>query len=406
MKRTTTITLISLLLCAGNFFTRAVAQEGRRHEPTGINLSVWKNVATQRTDTVGSTWFNVGIFSVMNRLNGVGTNLLGSVVRRDMLGIQLSGLANLTGGSMKGLQAAGITNVNGDRLRGISLAGLVSITGNEAGGLLFAGLANICGNENRGITAGGLLNICGNDVTGLSLAGLANIAGDRQRGLMLSGLLGICGTTMQGMQLSGLGNITGESMRGVQLSALGNVTGDTLKGVQIAPINLARRVKGVQIGLFNYYKEQLDGIQLGLVNANPRTRYQLMCFAGNAAKINLGVRFKNELFYTILGAGAPYLDFNDKFSASLFYRAGAELPLSARWFVSGDLGYQHIETFKNKDVGIPARLYALQARLNLTRHLNDRIGLFGTVGYGGSRFYNKGVTYEKGILIEAGIILL
>ena len=68
--------------------------------------------------------------------------------------------------------------------------------------------------------------------------------------------------------------------------------------------------------------------------------------------------FKNRLFYTILGGGTHYLDFGDKFSAALFYRAGLELPLYKQLFISGDLGYQHIETFKNKDYGIPARLYA------------------------------------------------
>ena len=73
-----------------------------------------------------------------------------------------------------------------------------------------------------------------------------------------------------------------------------------------------------------------------------------MFFGGNATKLNVGARFKNRLFYTILGGGTHYLDFGDKFSAALFYRAGLELPLYKQLFISGDLGYQHIETFKNK----------------------------------------------------------
>ena len=101
-----------------------------------------------------------------------------------------------------------------------------------------------------------------------------------------------------------------------------------------------------------------------------------MFFGGNATKLNVGARFKNRLFYTILGGGTHYLDFGDKFSAALFYRAGLELPLYKQLFISGDLGYQHIETFKNKDYGIPARLYALQARVNLEYHLTERCGIF------------------------------
>ena len=49
------------------------------HRPVGINISLWKNISTQRTDTIGSTCFNLGVFSSMNRLNGLGMNILGSV---------------------------------------------------------------------------------------------------------------------------------------------------------------------------------------------------------------------------------------------------------------------------------------------------------------------------------------
>ena len=56
------------------------------HGPVGINISLWKNISTQRTDTIGSTCFNLGVFSSMNRLNGLGMNILGSVTGRDVNG--------------------------------------------------------------------------------------------------------------------------------------------------------------------------------------------------------------------------------------------------------------------------------------------------------------------------------
>lgn len=109
--------------------------------------------------------------------------------------------------------------------------------------------------------------------------------------------------------------------------------------------------------MVNYYKEKLDGFQLGLVNANPDTKVQMMFFGGNTTKLNLAARFKNKLFYTILGGGTHFLDFSDKFSGALFYRAGLELPVCKQLFISGDLGYQHVETFKNKDYGfLPASI--------------------------------------------------
>ena len=86
-----------------------------------------------------------------------------------------------------------------------------------------------------------------------------------------------------------------------------------MNGVQLGLFNFASKAKGLQIGLFNYHKEDMKGLQLGLVNANPQTKVQLMVFGGNSTKINVGARFKNKLFYTILGGGTHYLDFDDKF---------------------------------------------------------------------------------------------
>ena len=376
------------------------------HGPVGVNISLWKNISTQRTDTVGSTCFNLGVFSSMNRLNGLGMNILGSVTGKDVNGIQMAGLSNMVGGSMRGVQIAGITNINGNDLTGLSASGLVGITGNHAQGVIISGLANISGDYSRGVSIGGLLNISGEEASGMHFAGLANVSGGNFKVFSGAGLLSVIGKNLNGMQMSALANITAGDMTGVQVSGLGNVVGGTARGLQIGAANMAIRAKGLQIGLFNYYKEKLDGFQLGLVNANPKTKVQMMFFGGNATKLNVGARFKNQLFYTILGGGTHYLDFSDKFSAALFYRAGLELPLCERLFISGDLGYQHIETFKNKDYGIPARLYALQARVNLEYHLTDRLGVFLTGGYGGSRYYTKGGTYDKGIIVEGGVTLL
>lgn len=38
-----------------------------------------------------------------------------------------------------------------------------------------------------------------------------------------------------------------------------------------------------------------------------------MVYGGNATPANIGVRFKNQLFYTILGIGSMYQGLNDKF---------------------------------------------------------------------------------------------
>ncbi len=394
--------LLSLFPAGTIFSQHAVKNEV--HPSTGICLSLWKNLSTQRNDTTRNTCVNLGAFSSLNRLNGIGVNVVGTVVRKDVNGVQVSGISNMASGCVRGVQVAGITNVVGDNFTGLSVSGLVGISGGEMRGVYASGLANVY-DSGRGVVLGGLLNFGGKNASGLQLAGLCNVVGEEFGGLVISGMLAVSGKNLHGVQLAGIGSITGGDVSGLQVAGLGNVTGGMCKGVQLAPVNMAFRAKGLQIGLFNYYKEHLDGFQLGLVNANPQTRVQLMLFGGTATKLNVGARFKNRLFYTILGGGSHYLDFGNKFSASLFYRAGLELPLYKRLFISGDLGYQHIETFKNKDYGIPARLYALQARLNLEYRYTDRFGLFVTGGYGGSHSYARNRFFDKGLILEGGVVL-
>ena len=339
---------LALFLMAGSTLSA-------QNKSAGINLSIWKGVSTQPADSAQTTYFNLGILSAMNRLNGAGFNAFGSVISHNMNGIQASGLANMVGGSMRGLQLSAISNINGNNMIGFSATGLVNIAGNESKGMLFSGLTNISGDHTYGVMASGVMNISGDKAGGAQLSGLANITGSTFNGIMAGGLL----------------NVVGENLNGVQLTGLANIVASRMNGVQIGLGNYATKAKGLQIGLVNYYKEEM----------------------------------KNKLFYTIVGAGTHYLDFSDKFSASLFYRGGIWLPLWKDLTISGDLGYQHIETFKNKDYGIPARLYGLQARLNLEYQITKKFGIFATGGYGGSRYYNRDVTYDKGVIAEAGIVL-
>lgn len=412
---------IGFLLMAGTLFAQAPQQHGVGTQFGGINLSIWKRMSTQPVDTVGSTWLNVGIYSSMNKLNGLSVNGLASTVKGSASGLQVAGLACLTAESMNGVQLSGIANVNGDRMRGISIAGLVNIAGDQCQGITLSGLASITGDETHGISLGGLLNINGENAKGLQVGGLANISGnhasgiglggainvvgDDFNGLQMSGLLNVTGTEARGIQLAGAANVTGESVRGIQLAGLANVVGSSVRGLQIAPFNASKRVNGLQIGLVNYYKETLRGAQIGLVNLSPRTRHQWIISGGNTSYFDTGVRFKNQRFYTILGMGTGHRHLGHKFSASLFYRAGLELPLYRALSVSGDLGYRHIESFDNKHHGQPARLYALQARLNLHCRLSQKVGLFATGGYGGSRLYNHNSTHDKGMIWEAGLLI-
>lgn len=360
-----------------------------QNKSAGINLSLWKGASTQPLDSVQTTYFNLGFVSAMNQLKGVGVNVFSGMTIHNMYGVQISGLANIAGGSMHGLQLAGLCNVNGDSMTGLSASGLMNIVGDTSRGMLISGLGNISGDNTKGVVVGGILNITGDEAKGLYLSGMANIAGGSMSGILASGLLSVAGDNMNGLQLSGLCNVVGDEARGVQVSLF----------------NYATNVRGLQIGLVNYYHDELKGFQLGLINANPNTRIQYMLFGGTATKLNFGVRFKNRLFYTILGAGTHYLDFDDKFSASFFYRAGMWRTLYKGLSISGDLGYQHIETFKNKSEFTPRRLYALQGRVNLEYSFSKKFGIFASGGYGKSFDYKKSKAFDDGIIGEIGIVL-
>lgn len=360
-----------------------------QNKSAGINLSLWKDICTQPHDSTQTTYVNIGLLSTMNRLNGVGINALGSVVHGDMNGVQITGLANLAGGTMRGVQFAGISNISGNNTVGLSVAGLVNITGDGSKGVVITGLTNIGGDNNSGVMLSGFMNVTGNMASGLQLSGAANITGQAFNGVMTSGLL----------------NVVGEHMNGLQMAGLANITGNKLNGVQMGAFNYATNVRGLQIGLVNYYQKEMKGFQLGLVNANPDTRVQMMMYGGNVTPANIGVRFKNKLFYTIVGVGSFYQDLNDKFSISASYRAGMSFSIYKGFSISGDLGYQHIEACSNKDEVIPRRLYALQARANVEYQLTKQFGIFATGGYGLTRFYNRSSNYDKGAIIEAGIVI-
>ncbi len=261
---------------------------------------------------------------------------------------------------------------------------------------------NLAKRDAKGLQLGGLANTAHN-VKGAQISAISNMASGTVTGLQLSAITNTAVATHRGLQLSGIANVTTRKMRGVQM-AYGNYAGE-VNGLQLGLLNICGgEVKGIQIGLVNCSKDT-TAHKLGLVSITPQTRIQMMTFLGNTCKTNLAVRFKNRYTYTILGGGTHYLDLNDKFSGSLFYRAGTFLPLTSRLELSGDLGFFHIENFENESMETPERMYSLQARVNLEYKLRPKFSLFASGGYGVTRYYDENRNYERKPIFEAGILL-
>ena len=406
---------LKLITTAALFLAAVVVSA--QNKSAGINLSLWNKVSTQPILPNQKTYFNLGLVSVNNMLNGLSVNLISN---------QVDGTAN-------GVQVVGLLNVVDESLNGIQVSGLANVTGEYSNGISVTGLANIIGESQHGIAAAGLLNMIGIDSKGLAIAGLGNMSGYNTQGLAIGGVFNFIGTDLDGVALAGLLNLS-KTVRGVNIAGLANISNNT-KGLSIAPVNvntdnfhglqlgvanintnkhrgvqlgimnIGAAHRGLQMGLINYYSESLKGFQFGLINLNRDTKISMLAYGGNRTKMNLAARFKNDLFYNIIGVGTPVLKFKDKFSGSINYRSGMYYALCKNLEISGDLGFQHVNTFKNKDKseGIPKRMYSLQARANIEVLFNDHWSLIATGGYETMRWYSKSKTYRKGALVELGL---
>ena len=424
--------IILLLIAGGTILpqhtTFAQTEGGKKKE---INWSV--NIKKKK-DSLDMTFLNLGLLTNLEEQRGVGINVISSVVRRDMKGMQLAGIMSFSGKNAKGLQIGGLANIAKHNASGVMLSGLMNATNGDAEGMQMAGIVNVTGHQYNGLAIGGLMNVSAEEMNGLQLSGLLNASGGKLRGGQIA-LLSNVGMSVKGVQVSAVSNIAGKEVSGLQLSSVANIALNSdkalqitsltniclgnMKGVQFSLGNYAENVKGCQIGLFNLSTGKVNGWQIGVVNHSkdttahkiglinicPRTRIQPLIFVGNTSKINLGVRFKNRRTYNIIGIGSHYLDLNDKFSGCLYYRTGLYFPVSKRFEVSGDLGYFHIENFENENAEIPERMYSIQARLNVEYKPLRKLGVFASGGYAMTRYYKKNKFFEKEPIVEVGIAL-
>ena len=118
-----TIALL-LLICLSAEAIPLSAQTKKKGLKKTANISL--NI-TNKKNFPPKTGLNIGLLSNFSRLNGVGINLISSIVHYKVDGVQISGFANVTGLNVSAFQLAGLANVTGDNSKGILLAGLMNI---------------------------------------------------------------------------------------------------------------------------------------------------------------------------------------------------------------------------------------------------------------------------------------
>lgn len=234
---------------------------------------------------------------------------------------------------------------------------------------------------------------------GLSIGAISNV-NNRLKGIQLSGVTNISSGVDKGLQIAGAVNVSASYMRGLQIAPYNYA--DTLNGSQIGLVNVAlNHPRGVQVGLVNYTRDTVAR-KIGLVNLNPKTRIDFMAFGGTTSKLNGALRFRNRSTYNIIGVGSHYMGLDSKFSGAVYYRIGQYFNVGKRLSLSGDVGYFHVETFRN-EADKPERLYSLQAHLNADYQINRTLGLYGSVGYGDTRYYTHNRHYKNGLVAQMGL---
>lgn len=190
---------------------------------------------------------------------------------------------NLISGYQRGnywFELSGISSTTVEQSNGIQIAGLANLTGvdffkdNTPKEILKAEMANTVPFMN-GLQFSGLINYVRGNSTGAQATLGMNVSKAYTTGAQIGGLFNYSGKHLTGVQLSILANTAGESTQGVQMG-LYNRTREELSGIQIGAANLAFNIEGknsiieteatgLQFGLVNYSKT-MNGFQIGLIN--------------------------------------------------------------------------------------------------------------------------------------------
>lgn len=193
-------------------------------------------------------------------------------------------------------------------VHGVQLAGVGSSVRSELVGAQLSSVANVAG-EVIGVQISGYLNLSRGPVSGAQVSD-ANWALGTVKGTQL-GLVNYAwaATGFQGALVNVAGDVTGAqfSLVGVARNFAGaqiglvNVGGD-VRGAQIGLVNVARRARGLQLGLINL-AEELDGAPVGLVSVARDGEHRLLLLGDERGVSSLDLVLGSRWFHGVLLGG-------------------------------------------------------------------------------------------------------
>jgi hypothetical protein len=255
---------------------------------------------------------------------------------------------------LHGLQAGTFFNDAGELL-GVQLSGLVNVTRSYGWGMQLAGAINYAGHELRG----------------MQLSFGVNYA-EAERGAQLAGGVNVALDTMHGVQV-GAANWA-RSAQGVQVGAVNLAR--RVDGLQLGGLNVAAgRVRGAQLGLINYADEA--DFSIGLLGITRQGGTHLQIAVDELMAPEIALRLDAKYNYSFVSVGmTPYRKEARGYAVGAGLGAKAPLPLTGLW-LDIDLGFHMLQPSTDFHRGVPNSLWRMRVlvRYELARHLSVFAGL-------------------------------
>ena len=380
-----TVILSLTLLCALSLHLSGQEEEEEkptyspRHYP--VNLSLWYPVSINRTPHDSSNINLTLLYGRIGTVQGLDLAIGASALEEGLQGIQIAGLAGVSGNRTSGLQVSGLVSVTGDDLTGAQVSGLINVTGNTGKGFQIAGLANISGDRLKGLQASGLFNIVGEEFKGAQATAGFNVVGESCVGFQAAGLFNVVGKNFKGLQTSVLFNIVGDNLTGAQIGTF-NIAPYFSKAAQIGIINVSAEMRGFQLGIVNWNGET-HGVPVGLVNISKKDGHiRWISWGSSLSGINSGAKFEVGRIYSIVALG--YWNFQKDKGSALSYAGyyGMTVYQGQDLFsIGADVGYMYMDnkTIFRSNPDMPDQ-HILMGRAHVRYDISSRVSLIGGPG--------------------------
>jgi hypothetical protein len=253
-----------------------------------------------------------------NKTNKVSINLFGGY-NGGLNGVEISGFVGVLTQNMQGVQLSGFVNANLGHTKGVQGSGFVNYSHKSFSGFQGAGFANASLTQTKGV----------------QLAGMANMALGSEQTVQLAGFTNLS-IGSSASQLSGFANLHVGNLKGLQASSFLNVNTGTLSGMQLsALVNYTTKLRGLQLGVFNYVDSLERGLPIGIISV-VRNGYRSIELKGTETLFGIGT-FKTGVsqFYNIISVGAGYR--NETQLWAFGYGVGTQMDLSLKNTLAIDL---------------------------------------------------------------------